>query len=160
MQKARLPSPTAKLQPNPFGDLSPPPGHQMDSQTARWRHRDGLSHEDTHPKPTAIKAVQVFSPECRSARPSPNEPLLFFRSHFLKMTSCSRPPLRRLASAAGKVPAESGEVKPKALAPAAAQGRFWGAIGRPAACAIGIAPPVQPPLPLPPTTAAAQMAAV
>lgn len=81
------------------------------------------------------------------------------------MTICSRPPLHGLASATGKVPAESWEVKPKALtlalsAAVAAQGRFWGGGGHPATRAIGIAPPAQPPLPLPPTTAAAQMAAV
>lgn len=79
----------------------------------------------------------------------------FFRSHFLTRPRRSRLPLRGSGSACG-----GAEVKAPGRSPR--QGRAGAALGAaaPHACAIGTAPPAHPPLPLPPTTAAAQMAAV
>lgn len=43
-----------------------------------------MSHEGTHPKPTATNAVQLFSPERRSARPSPQQAASVFQKPFPK----------------------------------------------------------------------------
>jgi len=101
------------------------------------------------PNPQTPRRSSVRRAEAQ--RPSASEPPLFFRSHFPKATK------RRREGACGE---PGGEAQRREAGFGATRGRFRGSSGsRPTACAIGIAPPAQPPLPLPPTTAAAQMAA-
>lgn len=91
----------------------------------------------------------------RAARPSPTEPLPVFQKPF--PNSATPQPLS--PSGLGKRLRRGGGEGP---GPEPRQGRSGAALGAaaPHACAIGTAPPAHPPLPLPPTTAAAQMAAV